>query len=170
MTFDIIILGINHFLHSSFIPPGVRQKCTSPKSAQSVDVMAMQVKLNCKRTEQRAKGKSREQEPAIVEQRPEIKGQRAKSREHIIMHTGQVFAQSRSLIAHPSIRAQAPRCEQNWILGGRGDTCTVQGKWLVSVVNRINQIGAISLMASPQDLETWLDSVTQYVCHFSGVR
>ena len=110
------------------------------------------------------KGKSREQEPAIVEQRPEIKGQRAKSREHSIMHTGQVFAQSRSLIAHPSIRAQAPRCEQNWILGGRGDTCTVQGKWLVSVVNRINQIGAISLMASPQDLETWLDSVTQYVC------
>ena len=65
---------------------------------------------------------------------------------------------------------EAPRCEQNGFLGGRGDTCTVQGKWLVGVVNRINQVGALSLMASLQDLETWLDSVTQYVCHFSGVR
>ncbi len=42
VTVDVIILGVNHFLHSSFIQPGVRQECTSPKSAQGVDVIAMQ--------------------------------------------------------------------------------------------------------------------------------
>ena len=45
-----------------------------------------------------------------------------------------------------------------------------KGKWLVGVVNGISQMGALSLMASLQDLETWLDSASQCVGHSSGVR
>ena len=81
MTFDIIILGINHFLHSSFIQPGVRQKCTNRKSAQSVDVMAMQDKLNRKRTEQRAKGK--EQGAGASNRRAEARDQRAEGKKQM---------------------------------------------------------------------------------------
>ena len=89
--------------------------------------MAMQDKLNRKRTEQRAKGKEQGAGASHRRAEAEIKGQRARSREQSIMHTGQVFAQSQSLIAHPSIQAQAPRCALNWFLGGQGDTFTVQG-------------------------------------------
>ena len=170
VTVDVIILGVNHFLNSSFIQPRVRQERTSPNSKQGVDVMAGNVKLKCKRTVQRAKG--REQGAESSNRRAETRNQRAEGRKQRTENNAHKAGVCTITIPnctsiHTSTSSKVctelvPRRPRRYIYSPR--------EWLVGVDKMINQMNALSLMASLQDLETWLDSMTQYVCHSSGVH
>ena len=170
VTVDVIILSVNHFLNSSFIQPRVRQERTSPNSKQGVDVMAGNVKLKCKRTVQRAKG--REQGAESSNRRAEARNQRAEGRKQRTEDNAQKAGVCTITIPnctsiHTSTSSKVctelvPRGPRRYIYSPR--------EWLVGVDKMINQVNALSLMASLQDLETWLDSMTQYVCHSSGVH